>query len=194
MKIAVVGTGYVGLVTGTCFAECGNEVTCIDKDERKIALLEEGGIPIYEPGLQEMVQPQPSRGPAHVHCHALTRRDCARAQLVFIAVGTPQAEDGAADLSTVFAVADALGQHTNGPKIVVIKSTVPVGTNQAGWRSESPLVPPHPVDVASNPEFLKEGAAIEDCHEAGPSAVVGVRRPEVARVEVLRRNCTRPFL
>jgi UDPglucose 6-dehydrogenase len=194
MKIAVIGTGYVGLVTGTCFAECGNEVTCIDKDERKITILEEGGIPIYEPGLLEMVQRNRREG--RLSFTTSLPEGIAPAQLIFIAVGTPQAEDGAADLSTVFAVADALGKHINGPKIVVIKSTVPVGTNRR-VAERIAAVSAHPVDVASNPEFLKEGAAIEDCLKPD-RVVVGVRRPAVA--EELRElyapflRTERPFL
>jgi UDPglucose 6-dehydrogenase len=187
MKIAVIGTGYVGLVTGTCFADCGNEVTCIDKDEGKIALLKGGGIPIYEPGLEEMVERNISAG------RLAFTTDLAggikAAQLIFIAVGTPQSDNGAADLSGVFAVADLLGDKINGPKIVVIKSTVPVGTNRAvGERIAARCK--HQVDVASNPEFLKEGAAIEDCTKPD-RVVVGVRRPEVA--EVLR-ELYGPFL
>lgn len=194
MKIAVIGTGYVGLVTGTCFADCGNEVTCIDKDEKKIAQLKQGGIPIFEPGLEEMVT-------HNIDAGRLTfTTDLAQgikpAQLVFIAVGTPQADSGAADLSGVFAVADALGAKIQGPKIVVIKSTVPVGTNKAvGERIAAKCK--HRVDVASNPEFLKEGAAIEDCTKPD-RVVVGVRRPEVG--EVLRElyapflRTERPFL
>jgi UDPglucose 6-dehydrogenase len=194
MKISVIGTGYVGLVTGTCFAECGNEVMCIDKDAKKIAVLESGGIPIYEPGLQEMVQLNRKQG--RLSFTTSLPAGIAAAQLIFIAVGTPQAEDGSADLSTVFAVADALAEHLNGPKIVVIKSTVPVGTNRrVGERIAARAA--HPVDMASNPEFLKEGAAIEDCLKPD-RVVVGVRRPEVA--EVLRElyapflRTERPFL
>jgi UDPglucose 6-dehydrogenase len=194
MKIAVVGTGYVGLVTGTCFAECGNDVICIDKDERKIHTLESGGIPIYEPGLSEMVLRNRKEGRL-VFTTSLPE-GIAPAQLIFIAVGTPQSDDGSADLSTVFAVADALGTHIDGPKIVVIKSTVPVGTNRrVGERIAARCG--HPVDMASNPEFLKEGAAIEDCLKPD-RVVVGVRRPEVG--EVLRElyspflRTERPFL
>jgi UDPglucose 6-dehydrogenase len=193
MRIAVIGTGYVGLVTGTCFAECGNDVVGIDKDERKIGMLQRGEIPIYEPGLAELV-----------HRNSRLQRlrfttDLAEgireAQLIFIAVGTPQAHDGSADLSTVFAVADNLARVVNGPKIVVIKSTVPVGTNRAV--AERLASAPHPIDVASNPEFLKEGAAIDDCMKPD-RVVVGVRRPEVG--EVLRElyvpflRTERPFL
>jgi UDPglucose 6-dehydrogenase len=194
MKIAVVGTGYVGLVTGTCFAESGNEVTCIDKDARKIAILEGGDIPIYEPGLLELVQR--NRREERLKFTTDLASGIASAHLVFIAVGTPQSHDGAADLSTVFAVADAIGEHLNGPKIIVIKSTVPVGTNrQVAERIK--VKSRHPFDVASNPEFLKEGAAIEDCMKPD-RVVVGVRREEVG--SVLRElyapylRTERPFL
>src|SRR5579871_1466622 len=129
MKIAVIGTGYVGLVTGTCFAESGNEVTCIDKDVKKIDLLKQGQLPIYEPGLLELVQRNRREG--RLHFTTDFHNGVAAAQLVFIAVGTPQSADGSADLSTVWAVTDSLAQSINGPKIVVIKSTVPVGTNRA---------------------------------------------------------------
>ena len=178
MKIAVIGTGYVGLVTGTCFADSGNDVTCIDKDARKIEMLERGEMPIYEPGLQELVQR--NRRDGRLRFTTDLPRGIAPAQLVFIAVGTPQGDDGSADLSGVFAVADAVAAHLNGPKIVVIKSTVPVGTNRAvAERMAKRAV--HPFDVASNPEFLKEGAAIEDCTK--PDRVVaGVRRDEVGAV------------
>jgi UDPglucose 6-dehydrogenase len=178
MKIAVVGTGYVGLVTGTCFAESGNEVTCIDKDARKIEILEKGGVPIYEPGLLELVVR--NRRENRLRFTTEFAKGIAPAQLVFIAVGTPQGEDGSADLSTVFAVADALGEHMNGPKIVVIKSTVPVGTNRLVAERIAARTR-HPVDVVSNPEFLKEGAAIDDCMKPD-RVVVGVRREEVGAV------------
>ncbi len=187
MKIAVIGTGYVGLVTGTCFAECGNEVFCIDKDERKIALLKSGGIPIYEPGLSELVKQNVAAG--RLSFTTNLAEGIAPAQLIFIAVGTPQREDGAADLSTVFAVADQIGEQLNGPKIVVIKSTVPVGTNRAVAERIAAKAK-FPVDVASNPEFLKEGAAIEDCQKPD-RVVVGVRRDEVAKV---LRELYAPFL
>jgi UDPglucose 6-dehydrogenase len=193
MKIAVIGTGYVGLVTGTCFAESGNEVTCIDKDARKIQMLEQGQLPIYEPGLQELVQR--NRREERLRFTTDLAKGIGPAQLVFIAVGTPQAADGSADLSTVWAVCDALAAHVNGPKVVVIKSTVPVGTNRAV--GERLARAKHPLDVASNPEFLKEGAAIEDCMKPD-RVVVGVRRPEVG--EVLRElyapflRTERPFL
>jgi len=194
MKIAVIGTGYVGLVTGTCFADSGNEVICIDKDERKIQMLRDGKLPIYEPGLGELVQRNTREG--RLTFTTNLPEGIASAQLVFIAVGTPQAADGSADLSTLWIVGDALAEHLNNSKIVVIKSTVPVGTNatlaqRLGARAKVP------VDVASNPEFLKEGAAVADCTKPD-RVVVGVRRPEVATVlEELYRpflRTERPFL
>jgi UDPglucose 6-dehydrogenase len=193
MKIAVIGTGYVGLVTGTCFAESGNEVTCIDKDARKIQTLEQGQLPIYEPGLEELVKR--NRREERLRFTTDLPKGIGPAQLVFIAVGTPQSADGSADLSTVWAVSDAIAAHANGPKIVVIKSTVPVGTNRAV--AERLVRAKHALEVASNPEFLKEGAAIEDCMKPD-RVVVGVRRPEVG--EVLRElyapflRTERPFL
>ncbi len=194
MKIAVIGTGYVGLVTGTCFADCGNEVTCVDKDARKIERLKRGEIPIYEPGLQELVHRNYREG--RLVFSTDLKEGIAPAQLVFIAVGTPQADDGSADLSTVWAVSDAIADNTNGSKIVVVKSTVPVGTNtRLNDRIRARCR--YPMDVASNPEFLKEGAAIDDCTKPD-RVVVGVRRAEVA--EVLRElyvpflRTERPFL
>ena len=178
MNIAVVGTGYVGLVTGTCFAESGHEVTCIDNNPAKIALLRSGGIPIYEPGLQEMVHRNSVAGRLHFSTDLPTA--VASARVIFIAVGTPQAENGAADLRGVFAVLEDLARSIHEPKIIVIKSTVPVGTNAKAFQLMQQKCP-HPVDLASNPEFLKEGAAITDCMKPD-RVVVGVRRPEVADV------------
>lgn len=178
MKIAVIGTGYVGLVTGTCFAESGNEVTCIDKDVRKIDMLKRGQLPIYEPGLMELVQRNRREG--RLHFTTDLAGGVGPAQVIFIAVGTPQSADGSADLSTVWAVTDALADAVTAPKIVVIKSTVPVGTNR-GVSDRLAARGKGDIDVASNPEFLKEGAAIEDCTKPD-RVVVGVRRPEVAEV------------
>ncbi len=178
MKIAVIGTGYVGLVTGTCFAESGNDVVCVDKDARKIQMLDKGQLPIYEPGLLELVQR--NRREERLRFTTDLAAALSPSQLVFIAVGTPQARDGAADLSTLWEVADGLARHLNGTKIVVVKSTVPVGTNRALHEFLAARAK-HPVDVASNPEFLKEGAAIDDCMKPD-RVVVGVRRPEVAEV------------
>ncbi len=187
MKIAVIGTGYVGLVTATCLAESGNEVIGIDKDAGKIATLEAGRLPIYEPGLLELVQR--NRREARLAFTTDLAGGVQRADLVFVAVGTPQAADGSADLTALWAVADAFADVLNGPKILIIKSTVPVGTNRAVADRVAARVR-HPVDVASNPEFLKEGAAVDDFMKPD-RVVVGVRRPEVG--EALRELYT-PFL
>jgi UDPglucose 6-dehydrogenase len=187
VKIGVIGTGYVGLVTATCLAESGNDVIGIDKDAAKIARLEDGELPIYEPGLLELVQ----RNMREMRLRFTTDLSAgiAPAQLIFIAVGTPQGRDGGADLSNVWAVGDAIAAAVSGPKIVIIKSTVPVGTNrQLGERLASRAK--HPCDVASNPEFLKEGAAVDDFMKPD-RVVVGVRRPEVADV---LRELYAPFL
>ncbi|MBX6314929.1 MAG: UDP-glucose/GDP-mannose dehydrogenase family protein [Isosphaeraceae bacterium] len=194
MKIAVIGTGYVGLVTGTCFAESGNTVTCVDKVAAKIEMLERGEIPIYEPGLAELVHRNARDG--RLRFTTDLAAGIADAELIFIAVGTPQGDDGGADLSGIWTVGDAIARHLNGPKIIVIKSTVPVGTNAELTRrlAERTDVP---FDVASNPEFLKEGAAIDDFTKPD-RVVVGVRRAEVG--ETLRAlyapflRTERPFL
>jgi UDPglucose 6-dehydrogenase len=179
VKIAVVGTGYVGLVTGTCLSESGNDVVCIDKDAQKIAVLQAGRLPIYEPGLLELVQ-RNTRDGRLVFSTDLAQ-GVAGAQLIFIAVGTPQAADGSADLNSLWAVADAIAEHVASPgKIVVIKSTVPVGTNRL-LRERLNKRAKHAVDVASNPEFLKEGAAVDDFMKPD-RVVVGVWKPEVATV------------
>ncbi|MFO1095448.1 MAG: UDP-glucose/GDP-mannose dehydrogenase family protein [Planctomycetaceae bacterium] len=194
MKIAVVGTGYVGLVTATCFAECGNDVIGIDKDPAKIEILESGRLPIYEPGLLELVQRNRREG--RLKFTTDLAQGIAPAQLIFLAVGTPQGADGSADLSAVWAVGEAIARHANGPKIIVIKSTVPVGTNRKLVERIAGKTP-HAIDVASNPEFLKEGAALDDFMKPD-RVVVGVRRPEVA--EVLKElyspymRTERPFL
>ena len=129
MKVAVVGTGYVGLVTATCLAESGNDVAGIDNDARKVATLESGALPIYEPGLLELVQRNSREG--RLRFSTDLGKGIAAARMVFIAVGTPQAPDGAADLTNLWSVADAIADHLTGPKIIVVKSTVPVGTNRA---------------------------------------------------------------
>ncbi len=187
MKIAVIGTGYVGLVTATCFAESGNDVVGIDKDAGKIETLEAGRLPIYEPGLLELVQRNRREGRLTFTTDLARGIDPAR--LVFLAVGTPQGADGAADLSSIWAVGEAVAKHLKEPKIVVIKSTVPVGTNRA-LAERMAVKTSVAFDVASNPEFLKEGAALDDFMKPD-RVVVGVRRPEVA--EVLRELYA-PFL
>jgi UDPglucose 6-dehydrogenase len=159
MKIAVIGTGYVGLVTGTCFAESGNTVTCVDVDPAKVETLRAGGIPIYEPGLEELVRRNvKERRLAFTTSHA---EALPGADVAFIAVGTPPGETGEADLQYVLAAARSIGQHLTGPCVVVNKSTVPVGSADK-VRAALEEVTRHPVEVVSNPEFLKEGAAIDD--------------------------------
>jgi UDPglucose 6-dehydrogenase len=175
LKIAVIGTGYVGLVTATCLAESGNEVVGIDKDANKIATLGAGKIPIYEPGLLELVQ-RNCREQRLVFTTDLPA-GVKDAQFVFIGVGTPSSATGAADLSAVWAVGDALAEHLRDDAIVVIKSTVPVGTNRKLMERMTRKAG-HPIEVASNPEFMKEGAAIDDFMKPD-RVVVGVRRPEV---------------
>jgi UDPglucose 6-dehydrogenase len=164
MKITMIGTGYVGLVTGACFAEVGNEVLCLDLDERKIRILEEGGIPIFEPGLLEMVRRNRAAGRLRFTTNVEESVDFANVQ--FIAVGTPPDEDGSADLRHVVSAARAIGRHAKNRKVIVDKSTVPVGTADAvraatleelGKRGMS-----FGCSVVSNPEFLKEGAAVDD--------------------------------
>jgi UDPglucose 6-dehydrogenase len=159
MNITVVGTGYVGLVAGACFAETGNDVLCIDKDATKIQKLENGEIPIYEPGLGEIVERNIKE--KRLTFSTSLEQGVKFGDVIFIAVGTPSSADGSADLSGVVAVAEAIGKNMNSPKVVVNKSTVPVGT-AAMVRARIEAHTKHPVAVVSNPEFLKEGAAIDD--------------------------------
>ena len=159
MNLAVIGTGYVGLVAGTCFAESGNDVTCVDIDEQKIALLNTGKVPIYEPGLEEMVR----RNAAEQRLSFTTDFAGAvkKASVIFIAVGTPQGPNGDANLDHVRATAKGIAKAMDGFRIIVAKSTVPVGTADRirQWVAEETS---HPFAIISNPEFLKEGAAVED--------------------------------
>lgn len=187
MRIAVIGTGYVGLVTSTCLAESGNEVVGIDKDEAKIATLKGGKLPIYEPGLLELVQRNTREQRLNFTTDLPSEVEDAR--LIFIAVGTPQSDDGAADLRNLWAVGEALAPHVGKEAVVVIKSTVPVGTNAELARRMTAKAG-RPIEVASNPEFLKEGAAIDDFMKPD-RVVVGVRRPAVG--DVLRELYS-PFL
>ena len=187
MKIAVVGTGYVGLVTGACFAESGNDVTCIDIDRAKIDRLNAGEAPIYEPGLAEILEHTIAARRLHFTTDLAAAVKSAR--LILLAVGTPPAADGSADLSYLWSAVEGLAPHLSPKAIVCTKSTVPVGTNQAIFDRLKQLTG-RECDVASNPEFLKEGAAIEDFMKPD-RVVVGVRRPEVA--ETLRELYA-PFL
>ena len=159
MKIAVVGTGYVGLVAGTCLADTGHEVICIDKDASKVELLKGGGVPIYEPGLDQLI----ARNVREERLSFTTDGPGAigAAQVAYIAVGTPSADDGSANLNGVRAVAELIGRSATGPITVVIKSTVPVGTADQVREIVGQFCS-FPFDVVSNPEFLKEGAAIDD--------------------------------
>jgi UDPglucose 6-dehydrogenase len=159
MRVAVIGTGYVGLVAGTCFAESGNTVTCIDIDEKKIRRLKDGDVPIYEPGLEELLKRNLHDG----RLHFTTRYEEAipNAEVAFIAVGTPSGEDGSADLKYVLEAARSIARHMTGYLVVVDKSTVPVGTAKKVEQAMREVTR-HPFDVVSNPEFLKEGAAIDD--------------------------------
>jgi UDPglucose 6-dehydrogenase len=164
MKITIIGTGYVGLVTGACLAELGNDVFCLDVDQRKIDLLNDGGIPIHEPGLEEVVAR--NRAAGRLHFSTDVAASVAHGQLQFIAVGTPPDEDGSADLQYVLAAARNIGRHMDGFKVIVDKSTVPVGTADrvaAAIRDElATRGAQTEFTVVSNPEFLKEGAAVED--------------------------------
>lgn len=159
MKIAVVGTGYVGLVAGACFAETGHTVVCVDKDEAKIRMLRRGKLPIFEPGLEELVRRNAEE--KRLSFTAQLPRAVRAASVVVIAVGTPQGEDGAADLQHVLAVAREIAQAMNGYKVIVDKSTVPVGTAEK-VREVVRRETTHPFSVVSNPEFLKQGAAVDD--------------------------------
>jgi UDPglucose 6-dehydrogenase len=187
MKIGVVGTGYVGLVTGTCFADSGNTVTCLDINADKIARLNKGEVPIYEPGLEEMVERNAAAG--RLKFTTDTAAAIKDAEVVFLAVGTPPAADGSADLSALWKVVDTIGPHLRPEAIVVTKSTVPVGTC-AGIEKRLLERTGRACRVASNPEFLKEGAAIEDFQKPD-RVVVGVRSPDVG--ETLR-GLYLPFL
>ncbi|HEX4602230.1 MAG TPA: UDP-glucose/GDP-mannose dehydrogenase family protein, partial [Gemmatimonadales bacterium] len=178
MKVAVVGTGYVGLVVGACLGETGNDVVCCDVDAAKIAGLKENRLPIYEPGLEPLVARNQREGRLQFTTDVAGAVE--RSDLVFIAVGTPPDEDGSADLSHVLAVAGTIGQHMNRPKIVITKSTVPVGT-AARVRAEIARHTATAFHVCSNPEFLKEGAAVEDFMKPD-RVVVGVDSDEAARV------------
>ncbi len=187
MRIAVVGTGYVGLVTGTCFADSGNAVTCLDINADKIARLTAGEIPIYEPGLEELVERNARAGRLTFTTDTVTA--IRGADVVFLAVGTPPAADGSADLSALWKVVETIAPHLDPRAVVVTKSTVPVGTC-AGIEQRLKAALGRDCRVASNPEFLKEGAAIEDFQKPD-RVVVGVRSPEVADI---LRSLYAPFL
>jgi UDPglucose 6-dehydrogenase len=178
MRIAIIGSGYVGLVAGACFAETGNQVICVDSDKSKIARLRRGKIPFYEPGLEELVRR--NRQEERLTFTTTLARAVRQSQIIFIAVGTPQGEDGSADLQHVLGVAREIGRTMDGYKIIVDKSTVPVGTAERVReviRREST----HPFSVVSNPEFLKQGAAIDDFMRPD-RVVIGVEDPRAAEM------------
>ncbi|MFZ9454504.1 MAG: UDP-glucose dehydrogenase family protein [Bacteroidia bacterium] len=192
MKICIVGTGYVGLVTGTCFAEVGTDVTCVDVSQEKIDNLKQGILPIYEPGLEELVH----RNQRKQRLHFTTQLEFGikDAEVVFIAVGTPPGEDGSADLSYVLQVAHSIGTYMQNPLLVVTKSTVPVGTSQRVKKELQHALQQRQkhidVFVASNPEFLKEGAAIEDFMKPD-RIVVGTDSPQA---DALFQKLYKPFV
>jgi len=182
----MIGTGYVGLVTGTCFAESGNDVICLDVDVRKVNLLKSGGVPIYEPGLEELVRRNAVAGRLRFttdYAEAISSAQC-----IFICVGTPQDQSGAADLKYVQAAAEQMAPYLRDNAVVICKSTVPVGTNRqvAGWISAKTSTR---FRIASNPEFLKEGAAIDDFTKPD-RVVVGVDDPTAAE---LMQELYKPF-
>ena len=178
MKLCVVGTGYVGLVVGACFAETGNDVQCADVDAKKIDGLKDNHLPIYEPGLEPLVVRNQRDGRLRFTTDVAAAIEAS--DVVFIAVGTPPDEDGSADLQHVLAVARTIGQHMNRPKVVATKSTVPVGTAEL-VRAEIAKHTRTAFHVCSNPEFLKEGAAVDDFMKPD-RVIVGVDHPESRRV------------
>ena len=186
MKIAVVGSGYVGLVAGACLAENGNNVICVDRDAAKIRTLRRGKIPIYEPGLEEMVRR--NRAEKRLTFTTALTQGVRNSQIIFIAVGTPTGEDGSADLQHVLAVARDIAKSMNGYKVIVNKSTVPVGT-ASKVREIVRRETTHPFSVVSNPEFLKQGAAIDDFMKPD-RVVIGAEDP---RASELMRELYAPF-
>ncbi|MBB3231008.1 UDP-glucose dehydrogenase family protein [Halomonas stenophila] len=191
MKITIFGSGYVGLVTGACLAEVGHEVMCVDVDADKVARLSQGEVPIYEPGLEALIHENLEEGRLHFTNDAKAAVDFG--QLQFIAVGTPSDEDGSADLTHVLKVAETIATHMTEYRIIVDKSTVPVGTASKVERTVAATLEARGVDlefdVCSNPEFLKEGAAIED-FSRGSRIVVGT---ESERVRKVMRECYGPY-
>jgi UDPglucose 6-dehydrogenase len=183
MKITVIGTGYVGLVSGACFADLGNDVLCLDIDQAKVAMLQSGGIPIHEPGLEALVRRNADAG--RLHFTTDPEQAAAWGVVQFLAVGTPPGEDGSADLQYVIAAARSIGRHLDGYRVIVDKSTVPVGTADLVRAAIAEEIAArglaHPFSVVSNPEFLKEGAAVEDFMRPD-RVVLGVDDPRALRI------------
>ncbi|MCB0636488.1 MAG: UDP-glucose/GDP-mannose dehydrogenase family protein [Lewinella sp.] len=188
MNIAVVGTGYVGLVTGTCFAETGNTVTCVDIDEKKVARMIAGEVPIYEPGLDVLFERNTRQG--RLTFTTDLAQAIAPAQVIFLALPTPPGEDGSADLSYILRVADQLGEMIQDYKVIVDKSTVPVGTSEKVHAALAKKLSTELFDVVSNPEFLREGVAVDDFLK--PDRVVIGTRSERARK--LMQHLYEPFV
>ena len=195
MKITIIGTGYVGLVTGACLAELGNDVFCLDVDEKKIATLNAGGIPIHEPGLEEVVAR--NRAAGRLQFSTDVAASVAHGALQFIAVGTPPDEDGSADLQYVLAAARNIGKHMTGFKVIIDKSTVPVGTADRVSAAIAHEIAQRGADasfsVASNPEFLKEGAAVEDFMRPDRIVIGHDSSPEGLRAHDLLKLLYAPF-
>ena len=192
LKISVFGTGYVGLVTGACFADMGHDVTCVDIDASKVELLKSGKSPIYEPGLDEMLSANIHAGRLHFTTQAKEATESAK--IIFIAVGTPPHEDGSADLQYVLRVAEDIAKHINDYKVIVTKSTVPVGTWKKVKSRVTDILKKRGVqlefDICSNPEFLREGSAIEDSLRPN-RVVVGVESENAGKI---MRELYEPFL
>jgi UDPglucose 6-dehydrogenase len=186
MKIAVIGTGYVGLVAGACLAESGNDVICVDKDQSKIRTLRRGKMPFYEPGLEELVRRNRQEG--RLTLAATLPKAVRDSAIIFIAVGTPPGDDGSADLQQVLGVVRDIARAMNGYKVIVAKSTVPVGTSEK-IREAIRRETTHPFSVVNNPEFLKQGAAVEDFMKPD-RVVIGAEDP---RAEEIMRELYGPF-
>jgi UDPglucose 6-dehydrogenase len=191
VRLTLFGSGYVGLVTAACFADRGNHVVCVDTDAARVRTLRRGKVPFYEPGLSELVRRNAAGGRLKFTTDAAA--GVAHGQLIFIAVGTPQGEDGSADLSGVLAVADTIGRHVDGYRVIVDKSTMPVGTADRVREGIAAQLKRrrarHPFDVISNPEFLKEGAAVDDFMKPD-RIVIGVDSPRPLK---LLRELYAPF-
>ena len=192
MKISVIGTGYVGLVTGTCFAETGIAVTCVDIDEKKVNALNKGEIPIYEPGLEPILLDNKEKG--RLLFTTSIKESLVDTEVVFIAVGTPPDEDGSADLKHVISVAREIGRHMDHYLLIATKSTVPVGTAEKVKAAISDELKKRnsniDFDIASNPEFLKEGDAIKDFLHPD-RIVIGI---ESERAKKVMKRLYKPFL
>jgi UDPglucose 6-dehydrogenase len=186
MRIAVIGSGYVGLVVGACFAETGNDVVCVDKDAAKVRMLRRGRLPIFEPGLEELVRRNSAE--RRLMFERTLPEAVRRSDVIFIAVGTPTGEDGSADLQHVLAAAREIAGAMNGYKVIVDKSTVPAGTSELVDRTMRRETS-HPFSVVSNPEFLKQGAAVEDFLKPD-RVVIGTSDPRAAEI---MQELYRPF-